>query len=87
MKTFSIEEIKNYILSQDSLGDVLYNLSEEKIKKANKKISFTLQEIMDGGCWEEFCKDYGVSVYAVNGGGGDVSYDLLISDAKKFNLL
>jgi hypothetical protein len=34
--TFTIEEIKNYILSQDSLGDVLYNLTEEKIIKANE---------------------------------------------------
>ena len=33
---FTIEEIKNYILSQDSLGDVLYNLKVEKIKKANE---------------------------------------------------
>jgi len=32
---FTIEEIKNYILSQDSLGDVLYNLSSENIIKAN----------------------------------------------------
>jgi len=35
-KTFTIEEIKSYILSQDSLGDVLYNLTEEKIIKANE---------------------------------------------------
>ena len=34
--TFTIEEIKSYILSQDSLGDVLYNLTEEKIIKANE---------------------------------------------------
>jgi glycyl-tRNA synthetase alpha subunit len=34
--TFTIEEIKTYILSQDSLGDVLYNLTEEKIIKANE---------------------------------------------------
>lgn len=34
--SFTIEEIKNYIISQDSLGDVLYNLSSENIKKANK---------------------------------------------------
>lgn len=33
--TFSIEEIRNYIQSQDSLGDVLYNLSEAGIKIAN----------------------------------------------------
>jgi len=35
-KRFSIEEIKNYILKQDSLGDVLYYLSEDKIIEANK---------------------------------------------------
>ena len=35
-RTFTIEEIKTYILSQDSLGDVLYNLTEEKIIKANE---------------------------------------------------
>ena len=34
--TFTIEEIKNYILSQDSLGDVLYNLKAENIIKANE---------------------------------------------------
>jgi hypothetical protein len=34
---FTIEEIRNYILSQDSLGDVLYNLKEENIRKANEK--------------------------------------------------
>lgn len=33
--TFTIEEIRNYILSQDSLGDVLYNLKAENIVKAN----------------------------------------------------
>jgi hypothetical protein len=35
-RTFTIEEIKTYILSQDSLGDVLYNLTEGKIIKANE---------------------------------------------------
>jgi hypothetical protein len=34
--TFTIEEIRNYILSQNSLGDVLYNLKEEKIIAANQ---------------------------------------------------
>jgi len=33
---FTIEEIRNYILSQDSLGDVAYFLSVENIKKANQ---------------------------------------------------
>lgn len=34
--TFTIEEIRKYILSQDSLGDVLYNLSVSKILEANE---------------------------------------------------
>lgn len=33
---FTIEEIKNYVQSQDSLGDVLYNLKEENVINANK---------------------------------------------------
>ena len=33
---FTLEEIKNYIKSQDSLGDVLYNLTEDNICKANR---------------------------------------------------
>ena len=36
-KSFTLEEIKNYIRSQDSLGDVLYFLTEENIEKANQK--------------------------------------------------
>jgi len=46
-RTFTIEEIKSYILSQDSLGDVLYNLTEEKIIKANQLIEEDEDE------WEE----------------------------------
>ena len=34
--TFTIDEIRKYILSQDSLGDVLYNLSVSKIIEANE---------------------------------------------------
>jgi len=34
--TFTVEEIRKYILSQDSLGDVMYNLSAENIIKANE---------------------------------------------------
>ena len=34
--TFTIDEIRKYILSQDSLGDVLYNLSASKIIEANE---------------------------------------------------
>lgn len=32
---FTVAEIKNYIKSQDSLGDVMYNLNAENIRKAN----------------------------------------------------
>ena len=34
--TFTIEEIRKYILSQDSMGDILYNLSVSKILEANE---------------------------------------------------
>tara|TARA_R110002050_G_scaffold102135_1_gene210592 strand:- start:47 stop:214 length:168 start_codon:yes stop_codon:yes gene_type:complete len=33
---FTIEEIRNYIMSQDSFGDVIYNLKAEKIIEANE---------------------------------------------------
>ena len=36
--TFTIEEIREYVQSQDSLGDVLYNLSEENITRANTPV-------------------------------------------------
>ena len=32
---FTIEEIKKYVISQDSFGDVIYNLNAENIQKAN----------------------------------------------------
>lgn len=32
---FTIEQFKKYIQSQDSLGDVLYNLNASNIRKAN----------------------------------------------------
>ena len=34
---FSVEEIRNYIVSQDSMGDILYFLSAENIRKANQE--------------------------------------------------
>ena len=34
--TFNIDEIRKYILSQDSIGDILYNLSVSKILEANE---------------------------------------------------
>jgi hypothetical protein len=60
---FSIEEIKNYIMSQDSMGDILYNLSAENIVDANASKCSQCQEktpqetldTFDGVC--EFCND------------------------------
>lgn len=34
--TFTIEETRNYLNTQDSFGDIFYNLSEENIIKANE---------------------------------------------------
>lgn len=34
--TFTIEQIRNYLLLQESRGDILYNLSEANILKANE---------------------------------------------------
>jgi hypothetical protein len=48
--TFTIQEIRNYILSQDSLGDVVYNLSADNINKANKQKE---KESQGRGCCEE----------------------------------
>jgi hypothetical protein len=36
MTTFTVEEIRKYLLKQDSMGDIMYNLSEENIIAANK---------------------------------------------------
>lgn len=41
--TFTIEEIRRYLLSQDSRGDIMRNLSEENIIKANNP-----ETIIDG---------------------------------------
>ena len=35
MEKFTIEEIKAYLLSQDSMGDILYNLSAQNIREVN----------------------------------------------------
>ena len=35
-KKFTIDEIRNYLETQDSRGDIHYNLSEENIEKANE---------------------------------------------------
>jgi hypothetical protein len=35
-KKFTVAEIKKYILSKDSMGDILYYLSAENTEKANE---------------------------------------------------
>lgn len=35
VETYTLDEIRNYIMAQESRGDILYNLKDSKIKKAN----------------------------------------------------
>jgi hypothetical protein len=35
MKTYTIEQIRIWLETQDSFGDIFYNLKEENIDKAN----------------------------------------------------
>ena len=49
---FTIEEIRKYIESQDSLGDVLYNLSEENIVSANTPVNKNSDAYKEG--FEEY---------------------------------
>ena len=66
----------------------VYNLSEENITKANKTISFTLEEILhNGNDWEDFCDKYGVNEYTVNEGGGHIQQEIFVNDAKKYGLI
>jgi hypothetical protein len=43
-ETFTIQEIRNYILSQDSLGDVIYYLTAKNIKQVNEDIEYNENE-------------------------------------------
>jgi len=59
-KTYTVKQIEKYLLSQDSRGDILYNLSEENIDKANTPqcpecLSIVGQQELDtfGGLCEE----------------------------------
>lgn len=60
---FTIKEIKKYILKQDSMGDIIYNLSEDNIMEANAtycpncelETSETMLEVFNGVC--EGCSD------------------------------
>ena len=47
-QTFTIDQIKQYIRSQYSLGDVLYNLSADAIVAANVPIDKTSVAYQEG---------------------------------------
>jgi hypothetical protein len=54
---FTIEEIRAYLLSQDSFGDVLYNLNEANIIEANKPPEADPDdEDEDDKCWNDLAK-------------------------------
>jgi hypothetical protein len=47
MSKFTIEEIRNYLKAQDSLGDIFYNLSEENVLKAQPRVKKKKETIID----------------------------------------
>jgi hypothetical protein len=56
--TFTIDEIRKYILSQDSLGDVLYNLSASKILEANEPDEDDDEDEVDWDILDEIKEKY-----------------------------
>ncbi len=44
MQTFTLDQFRKYLESQDSMGDIFYNLSEENILKANEPVEEELDE-------------------------------------------
>ena len=59
MQTYTIEQIKNYILKQDSLGDVLYNLNHDKIVEANQSDEvIEIEELIFLGDYEDELKPF-----------------------------
>lgn len=46
-RTFTIEEIRNYLISKDSIGDLLYFLNEENIIKANELTDEEIDEAIN----------------------------------------
>jgi hypothetical protein len=47
MKRYTVDEIRNYLLSQDSMGDILYYLNEDNIDKANDELNEETKEVED----------------------------------------
>jgi hypothetical protein len=48
MQTFTVDQIRKYIQSQDSMGDILFNLSEEAIVEANAAINTESEAYKEG---------------------------------------
>jgi hypothetical protein len=55
---FTISEIKKYITSQDSLGDVLYNLTADNIVKANIEDPIVIYKKWLMGEFESITEEY-----------------------------
>jgi len=58
MKKYTIEEIENYLKSQDSLGDIHYNLSEENIDKAQPQLPVKITNCNNGEILLELDQSY-----------------------------
>lgn len=48
MQSFTVDQIRKYIQSQDSIGDVLYNLTEQAIVEANQTINTESEAYKEG---------------------------------------
>jgi hypothetical protein len=48
MQTFTVDQIRKYILSKDSIGDVLYYLSEGAILEANEAVNTESEAYKEG---------------------------------------
>ena len=83
---FTIEEIKNYIRKQDSLGDVLYNLSADKIVEANQTTTLPLYISLGGKGGTAMRYDKASDNYYRDAGIWDVDYKYmdgkLVSDCE-----
>ena len=59
---FTIEEIRKYLMKQDSLGVIAYNLSAANIIKANEPELEKCKVCNDGFIVDGFCDNCGTEV-------------------------
>jgi hypothetical protein len=97
MKTFTINEIKNYLQQQNDLEHIKHNVTEKDIIKANKTVMFTLYEIktrvftmedvlFHSSKWVSFCNRYKINYNNVNDS-TKIKIHLFVKDAKEFKLI